>query len=384
MELRNFRFFGQFVPCAADFFGCDLNHEHFRRLWIPVLQPLPSDERTKECPRRKPKYRRLPPLPRDDFKVIVRPHQGLSIKSLTSPRLADAVITACGGLITGEQFLLRIKPGSNIFIISTPHQEIAEKVSRIASLMVNAQPHAVNAYVATGEGATRSVIHGLQPHTPSEEIKANHRPDAPVCRICGMQDPVPSHECPPKCATCGEDHLTGDRTCKKRLKPLRRKRSRTSNTSTSHLPRRPGSTMTKKQLCWSSSEAEDLDVDWPGLPPASDSHKARAPGYPRSPRPEEVRRADAASPTAPITNNPEYQRIVAENKLLRESLAEIKKELASLKAHQKQTPQKQLRHPAKSISRKRTNDSPSSPASRRPKQADAADIATIHHGESTA
>ncbi|KAH7976298.1 hypothetical protein HPB52_011392 [Rhipicephalus sanguineus] len=160
-----------------------------------------------------------------------------------------------------------------------------------------------------------------------------------------MRDPVPSHECSPKCATCGEDHLMGDRTCKKRLKPLRRKRSKTSNTSTSHLPRGPGSTMTKKQLRCFSSEAEDLDVDWPGLPPASDSHKARAPGYPRSPRPEEVRRADAASPTAPITNNPEDQRIVAENKLLRESLAEIKKELASLKAHQRQTPQKQLRHP---------------------------------------
>ncbi|XP_037529407.1 serine/arginine repetitive matrix protein 1-like [Rhipicephalus sanguineus] len=162
-----------------------------------------------------------------------------------------------------------------------------------------------------------------------------------------MRDPVPSHECSPKCATCGEDHLMGDRTCKKRLKPLRRKRSKTSNTSTSHLPRGPGSTMTKKQLRCFSSEAEDLDVDWPGLPPASDSprskdqplhgrsqsqsrsrsrsrsqsksrsrsrsrthtgspskpqqdpashsskgHKARAPGYPRSPRPEEGSVAD--------------------------------------------------------------------------------------------
>ncbi|KAH7968943.1 hypothetical protein HPB52_012928 [Rhipicephalus sanguineus] len=128
--------------------------------------------------------------------------------------------------------------------------------------------------------------------------------------------------------------------------------------------------MTKKQLLWFSSEAEDLDVDWLGLPPASDSprskdqalqgrsqsqsrsrsrsrsqsksrsrsrsrshtgspskphqdpashsskgHKARAPGYRRSPRPEEVRRADAASPTAAITNNPEYQRIVAEKQI---------------------------------------------------------------------
>ncbi|KAL1441684.1 hypothetical protein MTO96_052400 [Rhipicephalus appendiculatus] len=297
-------------------------------------QPLPSDGRTQERPRKKPKYRRLPPLPRDDFKVIVRPHQGLPIKSLTSPALADAVIAACGGLITGEQFLLRIKPGSNIFIVSTPHQEVAEKVSRIARLIVNGRPHAVNAYVATGEGATRGVIHGLQPHTPSEEIKANlrvrtqgvevlqarmlgdtktavitfygglvprcvyyrggelpcypyknttqvckvcyhvgHRsdvcpqPDTRVCRICGMRDPVPSHECSPKCATCGEDHLTGDRTCKKRLKPLRHTRYNTSNKQTSNSPRGQATTKTKKHLQWFSSDAEDLDMAWPSLPP---------------------------------------------------------------------------------------------------------------------
>ncbi|KAH7954700.1 hypothetical protein HPB49_021095 [Dermacentor silvarum] len=107
--------------------------------------------------RRKPKYRRLPPPPRDDIKVIVRPHQGLSIKTLTSPTLADAVIAACGGLIK----------------VSTPHQEVAEKVSRIASLTVNGRPHAVNAYEAAGESAIRGVIHGFIPHTASEEVKAN-------------------------------------------------------------------------------------------------------------------------------------------------------------------------------------------------------------------
>ncbi|KAH7938885.1 hypothetical protein HPB52_002102 [Rhipicephalus sanguineus] len=65
--------------------------------------------------------------------------------------------------------------------------------------------------------------------------------------------------------------VMGDRTCKRRLKPLRRKRSQTLNTSTSHSPPGHGLTMTKKQLRWFSTEVEDLDVDWPGLPPASDS-----------------------------------------------------------------------------------------------------------------
>ncbi|KAH8027719.1 hypothetical protein HPB51_007460 [Rhipicephalus microplus] len=210
-----------------------------------LLPPL--EVWTQERPRRKPKYRGLPPLPMNDFKVIVRPHQGLTEKILTSPMLAVAVIAACEGLITGEHFSLRIKPGSNIVIVSTPHQEVAEKVSRIASLMVNGRPDAVKAYVAASERATRGVIHGLQPHTPPYELKANLRPDIPVFRICGMRDPVPSHECLPKCAACGDDCLTGDLTCKKRLKPLRHTRYN-SDKQTLNSPVEHTTTKMKKHL----------------------------------------------------------------------------------------------------------------------------------------
>ncbi|KAH7955303.1 hypothetical protein HPB52_000190 [Rhipicephalus sanguineus] len=80
---------------------------------------------------RKPKYRKLPPLPRDDFKVVIRPHQGLPIPTLTSPFLAEGVIAACGNKIHVEQFMLRVKPGSNIIIVSTPDQEVAELVREI-------------------------------------------------------------------------------------------------------------------------------------------------------------------------------------------------------------------------------------------------------------
>lgn len=239
--------------------------------------------------RRRPKYRKLPPLPRDDFKVVIRPHQGLPIRSLTSPLLAEAVIEACKGHVQGEHFMLRIKPGSNIFIVSTPLQEVAERVRKLTSIVINGRPHAVNAYVATGDEAVRGVVHGIPPHTPSDTLKVNlrirsqgveiiqarmlgdsktavitfygafvpryvyyqggelacysykntvqvcklcqqvgHRtdvcpqPELQVCRTCGTLDPTEGHQCSPRCAMCGEPHLTGDRSCKKRLKPNRR------------------------------------------------------------------------------------------------------------------------------------------------------------------
>ncbi|KAL1486623.1 hypothetical protein MTO96_046871, partial [Rhipicephalus appendiculatus] len=44
--------------------------------------------------RKKSRVARLPPLPKDDFKIILRPHQGLPIKDLTAPQVSEAVIMA--------------------------------------------------------------------------------------------------------------------------------------------------------------------------------------------------------------------------------------------------------------------------------------------------
>ncbi|KAL1454723.1 hypothetical protein MTO96_027777 [Rhipicephalus appendiculatus] len=125
--------------------------------------------------RRKPFSRKLPPLPKEDFKVVIRPHQGLPLKNFTSPQLAEAVITACRGQVSGDKLLLRLKPGSNIFIVSTPDQATADHIRRITELRVHGRTHAVNAYVATGEGTGKGVIHGLTPHTPAETLRANLR-----------------------------------------------------------------------------------------------------------------------------------------------------------------------------------------------------------------
>ncbi|XP_075535082.1 uncharacterized protein LOC142570597 [Dermacentor variabilis] len=37
----------------------------------------------------------LPPLPEDDFKIVIRPHQGLPLKIISTPALAEAIVMAC-------------------------------------------------------------------------------------------------------------------------------------------------------------------------------------------------------------------------------------------------------------------------------------------------
>lgn len=125
--------------------------------------------------KKKPRANRLPPLPKEDFKIIVRPHQGLPIKELTAPQISEAVIIATQRKVRGEHFLLRLKPGSNIFIISTPKQEVADIVRKITTLVINGKQHAVKAYVTAGEDTKKGVVHGLSPHTSPETLQANLR-----------------------------------------------------------------------------------------------------------------------------------------------------------------------------------------------------------------
>ncbi|KAH8039507.1 hypothetical protein HPB51_007409 [Rhipicephalus microplus] len=100
---------------------------------------------------RRPQKRKLPPLSKEDFKIIVRPSQGLPIRELTATQIADTVVNACQGTIRGSQFSLWLKPGSNIFIISTSNQDMDDITRKILSLTFNGRLHAVNVYAAVGD-----------------------------------------------------------------------------------------------------------------------------------------------------------------------------------------------------------------------------------------
>ncbi|KAH8027454.1 hypothetical protein HPB51_005736 [Rhipicephalus microplus] len=51
-------------------------------------------------------------------------------------------------------------------------------------------------------------------------------PNANVCSKCGTRDPTQEHECALNCAICGEEHATGDKSCKKKLKNVAPRKSR--------------------------------------------------------------------------------------------------------------------------------------------------------------
>ncbi|KAH6941062.1 hypothetical protein HPB50_012824 [Hyalomma asiaticum] len=80
--------------------------------------------------------RRPPPLPRTDIKIIMRPKKGLAIRNFTTHQISRAVAVAGNSRqhCTGDHFIIRTRPGSNIIIASTPHVDTAQILRRITTL----------------------------------------------------------------------------------------------------------------------------------------------------------------------------------------------------------------------------------------------------------
>ncbi|KAH7955961.1 hypothetical protein HPB52_005288 [Rhipicephalus sanguineus] len=213
---------------------------------------------------------RAPLLPRTDLKVIIRPSPGLIVRELRSHQVAKAIIQATGwaSACKGEDLIVCLRRGSNVIIVSTPHEATAATLER---------PHPVKVYLSTPKDLSKGVVHGIDAGTSKEELLANlrvrthgvrivrarmlgqsqtallhfegpqlpqlptrqfcpicrtpgHRPDvcpnptARACDVCHLPNPEAGHTCVPKCALCGGPHLTAAKEPQSQS-PKRRSRS---------------------------------------------------------------------------------------------------------------------------------------------------------------
>lgn len=399
---------------------------------------------------RRMKRRGPPPLPKEDIKIILRPHRGLLVKNILGLELSRAVIDACQQSFNGNDFLLRIHPGSNIVILSTPSEDVASRLREISQLNIRGTTHSFNAYVADPEGVLRGIVHGIPAGTSQAELMENlrvrtqgvkierarmlgssktaiitftgrvlprsvymmgaelicypYKPTVQVCKIClltghrtdvcptpnvnvcpkcGAREPTLGHHCTPKCAICDGEHPTGDSLCKKKLKsvapprksrmeqPKKRgdqpewtcdansdsefpqlelhkhrwfssereeqhqSRSRSQSPSSSRsisqsrnqwqinngstVSAHPGSSSLKKQNKSGGPQTKTGSLQ------AKESKDPQAAGRTNK---NQVSWARVVSPSAPVTENPQYKKILEENKRLTQEVKQLRKQMA--------------------------------------------------------
>ncbi|KAH7967448.1 hypothetical protein HPB49_024871 [Dermacentor silvarum] len=113
----------------------------------------------------------LPPLPKGDLKVVIRPTRGLALKQYPNHAISAAIVMSCQTSARVEgKYVVRPHKGSNILIVSTPHEETADEICQLTHLKLANQAHPVRAYVPFSPQTIRGVIHGLDPNNTRETL----------------------------------------------------------------------------------------------------------------------------------------------------------------------------------------------------------------------
>ncbi|XP_075535144.1 uncharacterized protein LOC142570678 [Dermacentor variabilis] len=277
------------------------------------------------------KAARMPAMPLEESKIVVRPRGGLDIVK-TGTTTVDTAILAVAKITSEESAADAICPNTQqIMVVGTPNEDNAARYAKIQEISIQGKPYEVSAYRTAPHDTVKGAIRGIPIDASAEELDRNivnernplavaakrigstttvivefqgpkvpnfirygvtlipcrlykkqidvcqqcgrvgHRKDVfptptiKTCLACGLANPAEDHRCTPKCQLCGDEHPTGDRTCKAKYK----------------IPY----VVRKRQ--WDRRQAEHQllsESDFPPLDKPADARKSRTPSKNRAPK----------------------------------------------------------------------------------------------------
>ncbi|KAK8786561.1 hypothetical protein V5799_023663, partial [Amblyomma americanum] len=114
---------------------------------------------------------RMPAMPVEEIKIVVRPRDGLDIFKAGAACVANAIMAAAG-IETADRAEDMACPNTqqNIMVLSTPSEERAEKYARIQAINVRGKIYEVRAYGTTAHDTVKGVIRGIALEDSEAEI----------------------------------------------------------------------------------------------------------------------------------------------------------------------------------------------------------------------
>ncbi|KAH8008992.1 hypothetical protein HPB51_008563 [Rhipicephalus microplus] len=102
---------------------------------------------------------RLPHLPRELFRIIVRPWGGLNVKSTNNVRISQALTTAARLSAAGiTEDIIYPNAQQNIVAISTPSQANTKAYASLEAIIVNNVRYEVSSYIAAPDNTCKGII----------------------------------------------------------------------------------------------------------------------------------------------------------------------------------------------------------------------------------
>ncbi|KAH7986409.1 hypothetical protein HPB52_024988 [Rhipicephalus sanguineus] len=170
------------------------------------------------------KAARMPAMPLEESKIVVRPRGGLDIVKTwhhhrrhghtpprQDPRARKARRTPSA-------------PTRNRILWSSVHRTKTTQQELDRNIVNERNPLAVGAKRIGSTTSAIVVFQGPKIDVCHQCGRVGHRKDVcptptiKTCLACGLANPKEDHSCTPKCKLCGGEHSTGDRTCKAKYK----------------------------------------------------------------------------------------------------------------------------------------------------------------------
>lgn len=113
---------------------------------------------------------RPPPLPKNDFKMVIRPKDGLDLRKQHAAALSDSLLSAARLTWKQADLRVRIDYDQNIMTVSTPHEQVARVLSTVTQLRIQDKTYGVSLYGLYPHDSCKGVIHDVPDHYTPEDI----------------------------------------------------------------------------------------------------------------------------------------------------------------------------------------------------------------------
>ncbi|KAH6927378.1 hypothetical protein HPB50_002456 [Hyalomma asiaticum] len=112
---------------------------------------------------------KMPRLPKDDIKVIIRPRSGLNLRATCGASLEEAIRRAAN---IGKDELVTICPNytQNIVVVSAPEETTATKLAKIRTVKIGMAEYEVSAYVSAPEQMAKGIIRNIPLDYTQEQL----------------------------------------------------------------------------------------------------------------------------------------------------------------------------------------------------------------------
>ncbi|CAN7948824.1 unnamed protein product [Ixodes hexagonus] len=120
------------------------------------------------------KAARMPAMPLEESKIVVRPRGGLDIVKTGTTTVAAAILAAAK-IKSEESAADTICPNTqqNIMVVSTPNEDNAARYAKIKEISIQGKPYEVNAYRTAPHDTVKGVIRGIPIDASDYELDRN-------------------------------------------------------------------------------------------------------------------------------------------------------------------------------------------------------------------